>query len=266
MFNVEVGTDKAVEGYRDANSADPELVRYRDAPGERIVTLTVPDGVNLVEAFRTVVGALQLHIAEGERPVWVESSSAGLTTLLAEHFEIENNERPANWGEVEPEPKGGTVPPGALTTMVVMAMAMLVMALFRMELRTDAGRDYQARVMGDTASTGTGAYASGSYIGLTANATAASAASTTLTAEITTGTLARAQATYAHTNGTATYTLTKTFTSDQTVVVAKLGVFNSVGPGGAATTSNTIIFETLLNATATMVTGDQLQVTETVTM
>lgn len=265
MFNVEVGTNRAVEGYRDEKSSDPELVRYREAPGDRTVTLTVPDGVGLVEAFKTVVGALQLHIAAGEGPVWVESSSTGLTTLLAEHFEIKNNERPENWG-VEPRRANPSTLPGAVATMIFMTLSMVVLALFRMELRTNAGRDFLARVMGDTASNGTGAYASGCFIGVTADATAASAASTVLTGEITTGTLSRAQATYAHTNGTSTYTLTKTFTSDQSVTLAKAGVFNNVGPGGAASSSNTLVFETLLTATAPMSSGDQVQITSTVTL
>lgn len=128
-------------------------------------------------------------------------------------------------------------------------------------MRTNAGADFQARVMGDGAAVGagTGAMRPADFIGLTADATAPAAASTALTGEITTGTLARAQATYAHTNGTNTYTLTKTFTSDQSVTVAKIGVFNA-GTGG------TLVFETLLNATATLVSGDQLQITETVTL
>lgn len=125
-------------------------------------------------------------------------------------------------------------------------------------LRTDAGRDFQARVMGDTASTGTGVYAPAVFIALTANSTAPAAASTTLTGELVGG-LARGSAVYAHTNGTATYTLTKTFTSDQTVIVAKIGVFN-------AATGGTLVFETSLNATASLVSGDQLQITETVTL
>ena len=114
-------------------------------------------------------------------------------------------------------------------------------------MRTNAGADFQARVMADTASTGTGVYAAANYIGLTANATAPAAGNTTLTGEIASGTLNRAQATYAHTNGTNTYTLTKTFTSDQSVTIAKIGVFNAATAG-------------------TMVSGDQLQITETVTL
>ena len=120
-------------------------------------------------------------------------------------------------------------------------------------LRTNAGRDFQSAQMGGTPG------AAANYIGVTANATAPAAGSTTLTGEIASGTLNRALATYAHTAGTATYTLTKTFTSDQTVTIAKIGVFNAASGG-------TLVFETLLNATASLVSGDQLQITETVTL
>lgn len=107
--------------------------------------------------------------------------------------------------------------------------------------------------------------ASSNYIALTANSSAAVATDTTLTAEITTagGGLIRAQATYAHTTGTNTTTLTKTFTANGSdslpVTVAKVGVFN-------ASTSGTMTFETLMNATATYnVSGDSVALTETVT-
>ncbi len=126
-------------------------------------------------------------------------------------------------------------------------------------MRTNAGRDWQSRVMADTSSNGTGQYAPANYIGVSANNAAPSAASTTLTGEIVSGSLIRAQAAYAHTNGTASYTLTKTFTSDQSITLAKIGVFTA--PSGG-----TIVFETLLNSVAVMVSGDQLQITETVTL
>jgi hypothetical protein len=73
----------------------------------------------------------------------------------------------------------------------------------------------------------------------------------------------RAQATYAHTAGTNTSTLTKTFTANASdalpVTVAKIGVFN-------ASSAGTMGYETLLNATATLtVAGDNVAITETVT-
>jgi hypothetical protein len=128
-------------------------------------------------------------------------------------------------------------------------------------LLTNGGRD-----LIHAASFGTSAQpAAANYIALTANATAPAATDTTLTAEIATGGggLIRAQATYAHTAGTNTTTLTKTFTANGSdalpVTVAKIGIFN-------AATVGTMTFETLLNATATLsAVGDNVTITETIT-
>ncbi len=124
-------------------------------------------------------------------------------------------------------------------------------------MRTTSGRDWQARVMGDTGSDATGTYAPANYIGLTANSTAPSSGNASLSGEITTGTLARAQATYAHTDGTDSYTLSKTFVSDQAVTVAKIGIFNA--PSGG-----TMSFVSLLDTPAVMVSGDQLSIVSTI--
>lgn len=104
------------------------------------------------------------------------------------------------------------------------------------------------------------------YIGLTANSTAPAATDTTLTGQITTagGGLVAAQATYAHTAGTATATLSKTFTANGSdtlpVTIAKVGVRNASGTGGTLGT------ETLLSSTATLsASGDALTVTMTFT-
>lgn len=127
-------------------------------------------------------------------------------------------------------------------------------------MRTNAGADHQASVMANTSAPP----ATANYIALTANATAPSATDTTLTAEIVTagGGLLRAQATYAHTTGTTSYTLTKTFTANGSdslpVTIAKIGVFN-------ASSSGTLVFETLLGTTATLsASGDAVTITETV--
>lgn len=107
--------------------------------------------------------------------------------------------------------------------------------------------------------------AAGNYMALTANSTAAAATDTSLTGEITTagGGLVRAQATWAHTAGTNTTTLTKTFTANGSdslpVTVAKIGIFN-------ASSSGTMCFETALSSSATLsVSGDNVTVTETIT-
>jgi len=126
-------------------------------------------------------------------------------------------------------------------------------------VRTNAGRDHQARVMGDHSSDGSGNYASACWIGLTANSASPGATDTTLTGEITGGTLARAKGIFAHTNGAATYTVTKSFTSDQTVTVAKVGVFNAASGG-------TLCFETLLSSSVNLRSGDTVQITQTITI
>ena len=128
---------------------------------------------------------------------------------------------------------------------------------------TNAGRDMIAGAIGDSSGSRP---APAEYIGLTANSTSPSASSTSLTGEITTsgGGLVRAKALYAHTNGQSTYTLTKTFTANGSdslpVTVAKIGVFN-------ASSGGTLVFETLLSATATLSSsGDAVAITETVTL
>ncbi len=129
-------------------------------------------------------------------------------------------------------------------------------------MRTQGGTDFQAAQMAGSAS----ATAVAKWMGLTANSAAPAAGDTTLTGEIATagGGLVRAAGAYAHTAGTNTYTVTNTFTANGSdalpVTVAKIGVFTAASAG-------TLVFETLLSATATLsASGDQLTVTQTVTL
>lgn len=159
----------------------------------------------------------------GNSPAWVTSSDPELQAALAEHFDC----------------------PAGEPTMLL----------------TNGGRDaLHAQHLGTSAQP-----AAFNYMALTASATAPAATDTTLTGEITTagGGLVRAQATYAHTTGTNTTTLTKTFTANGSdtlpVTLAQIGVLN-------ASSSGTLGYHTALNATATLnVSGDNLTVTETVT-
>jgi len=101
------------------------------------------------------------------------------------------------------------------------------------------------------------------FIALTENATAPAAGDTALTGEITTGGCARALGTYAHTDNAATYTLTKSFSVTATFpAIAKAGLFTA----GTLTAGGVMVFETLLNANASVVSGDTLSVTWTVTL
>lgn len=104
------------------------------------------------------------------------------------------------------------------------------------------------------------------FMGLTANASAVGSGDTTLPGEITTagGGLIRKQATLAHSAGGATGTLVGVFTANGSdslpVTVAKMGV----GPSLLSAANQ--LFQTLLNATATItISGDQVTVTDTVT-
>ena len=100
------------------------------------------------------------------------------------------------------------------------------------------------------------------YMALTENASAASASSTALTGEITTGGCGRALATYAHTLGTATVTLTKSFSVTATFpAIHKIGLFQF-----STASSSVIGFEVVLNADANVVSGDTLQVQWTLTI
>jgi hypothetical protein len=104
--------------------------------------------------------------------------------------------------------------------------------------------------------------ASARYIALTENAGAANAADTALTGELTTGGCGRALGTYAHTLGAATLTLTKSFSVTSTFpAIHKAGLFQI-----STASSSLLSFETVLNADASVVNGDTLQVTWTITI
>lgn len=128
---------------------------------------------------------------------------------------------------------------------------------------TNAGRDFVAKQIAGAAS----ATAVAKFVGITANATAPAAGDTTLTSEITTagGGLIRQTGIYAHTNGTATFTITSTFTANGSdalpVTIAKRGIFDQLAVGG------TLVYEVLVTPTATLsAVNDSLVLTDTVTI
>lgn len=101
------------------------------------------------------------------------------------------------------------------------------------------------------------------YMALTENAGAAAAGDTALTGELTTGGCGRALATYAHTPAAATYTMAKTFTVTATFpAIHKMGMFSASNP----TAAGVAIFVAVLNADASVISGDSLAVTQTVTL
>lgn len=101
------------------------------------------------------------------------------------------------------------------------------------------------------------------FMALTTDSGAASASDTVLASEITTNGAARALATYAHTFGQATLTLQKAFSITGTLTaIHKGGLFTCLSSAGA----DPMVYETVLNADATVVNGDTLTVTWTGTL
>jgi hypothetical protein len=99
-------------------------------------------------------------------------------------------------------------------------------------LRTNAGGDWQASVMGNTSAPP----ATCNYIALSNDATAPSTSDTSVASEITTNGLARAQTNYNHTIGMASYTEQKIFSATGTQASQKAGLLN-------ASSSGTLCFE-----------------------
>jgi len=112
---------------------------------------------------------------------------------------------------------------------------------------------------------GAGGISSVRFMALTTDSGAASASNTALTSEILVGAgngAHRQLATYAHTMGAATSTLQKAFTiTGSLTAIHRMGLF-------CHNTANTgpLVFETVLNADATVVSGDTLTVTDTITV
>lgn len=105
-------------------------------------------------------------------------------------------------------------------------------------------------------------YGPARFVALTENAGAPAVTDTALTGEITTGGCARTLGTYAHTAGALTYTLQKTFAVSATFpAIHKAGIFTA----STLTAVGLMVFETVLNADASVVSGDSLQLTWTVT-
>lgn len=121
--------------------------------------------------------------------------------------------------------------------------------------KTQAGNDFQARVMGDPSSNGTGLYASACFIALSETNTATTGAETTLVGELTGFGFQRKTvgAGYSHTAGAASYVLSTTFTSTDatTRTIATDGVFNAISAG-------TLVFRSQVPSPPVLVSGDQI--------
>jgi hypothetical protein len=260
-----------------------------EGPNTVSVTRYVPaDDMGLIEAAATAINVYGTDHSEGP-PEWLYcEADPGLASAIADHFRRQGQD--VQLGIPDPWENKRTLHAAGLR-MILEAQGRLdelerppmgggsagldwlwdeqaidgpwdAWARFRdARLRTNAGADFQSRVMADTASTGTGSYAAANYMALSTDATAPALADTTLTGELVGSGLQRQQAAYAHTAGATTYTLTKTFTSSDGTArtINKIGIFNAASTG-------TLVFETAVPSPPVLVSGDSLTNTETVTM
>lgn len=100
------------------------------------------------------------------------------------------------------------------------------------------------------------------WIGLSSDATSPTSADTTLTSELTTNGFARAVGTYAHTAAASTYTLQKTFTASGTATINTQALFS----GATSTSGGVMPFKAAVTSPPTLVSGDTLTVTATITI
>jgi len=123
-------------------------------------------------------------------------------------------------------------------------------------LRTNAGADWQASVMGNTAAPP----ATCNYIGVSSDTTSPALTDTTLAGEIASNGLQRAQGVYGHSTGNSIYSVAKTFTaSGSFTAVQKAALFN-------ASSAGTMCFEATFSPAANLSSGDTLSITWTVSL
>lgn len=207
----------------------PVITRTHDPRTSNVTTIEVPEHLSPDAAVVDVEHAWGFH--SSQPPSYVEGDDEALVAALRAHFGV-----------------------GGMTAVEAYRAQTM--------LKTNGGVDFIAAQLSGSAS----ASAVAKWMALTANSTAESASDTTLASEITTGGggLVRVASTYAHTGGTATYTLTNTFTANGSdslpVTLAKIGVFT-------ASSSGTMVYEKLLGTTVTLsVSGDNVTITYTLTI
>lgn len=257
--------DRDVDSY-DANTVR-DLIAENRAPveldsvgGQSITQISIPDGTKVSQALALVIQGWSSQSTEP--PAWAEADDPALTAILAAEFGCDTK-APADWMH----DKKGNAPwrafPG-LTALATLASVFMLVALVlatRMQLRTNAGRDFQSNVMGGgaLANAGTLAMRPADYLALTTNAAAPALGDTTLNSELSGGGLGRTQAAYAHTASSTSYTLIYEWTSaDGTArTINKMGVFNAASVG-------IMVFSSLVPSPPTLVAGDRLQITSTI--
>lgn len=256
-----IGNHDAVEAAQDRfGGENPTAIEGKT---RTVVVAHADDAENVRQVFSDITGSggvWDYHAAEGAAPKWVASDNEALAAMLSGWYQVKT--RP-------PKPEGerkdwagshfaqSVLGSQLVVTMLALGILLGLSRLASLNLRTTAGLDWQAGIMGNATA------AAANFMALSATS-GESAAHTALAGEITTasGGLIRAGATYAHTGGASTYTLTHTFTANGSdalpVTVKQVGVLNASSVG-------TLAFEKIITDTLFAASGDAATVTYTVT-
>lgn len=263
MSTIYLGNTAAVQ-YKpsapDDDGQNPERLGVMD--GATVTTIRTSPDSSRTQTLSEVLRIWDIH--SDAPPAWIECDDPILVALLLEEWGDIPTMAPEDVEATHYSPDGPAGDGARSTWPVIVAFLIAFhLVLFRMalHLRTNAGRDHQSAVVFDTASNGTGTYASTRYIGVTEDATAPAAGDTALTSELAVEGFTRATATYAHTAGTATVTLTKTFTMSggTSRTIRHAGLFN-------ATSGGTMGYKTAVPSAPTLVSGDSVAITWTFTL
>jgi hypothetical protein len=254
------------ENWNDAEEAKLALGTDNDSVLVQIRDFLTDVDDSLKIGILEIADLWQYHAVAGDLPEWVESDDQALAQAVSQWFSIRGHDcqvgRPDGWDDSMSVSVSQNLPPmGGGSIEWDHYVDLYDEGHREHQLLVNAGRDALHKQHLDTAA----APAQFNYMCLSASAVAANASNTTLPGEIVTagGGLLRAQAAFAHTNGTNTSTLTKTFTANGSdslpVTIAKIGVLNAVSVG-------TLGYETLLGTTAVLsLSGDNIAVTHTIT-
>ncbi len=255
---VLIGNSHAIE----AVSGRDGSMQFRSAAGDRITEFRFPDDATLSEVVTSVVSGLRHHMAGGATPEWIFSGNTQVDHEIGRRFGFDPEkeparfQRPMGWGRKVMSPAIE-----AATAVMAVQASLLLLLLVSLHIKTTAGIDLICRMLGDPNSSGSGLYAPAVYMAVTSDGSPSSISDTALLGEIEDpeSTLSRAQAAYAHTNGTSSYTLTKTFVSDRTISLQRYGIFNA--PAGG-----TLAFVGDIDPQADLDSGDPITITHTVTL
>lgn len=92
---LELGVTDAVE--RRVN--EDGTVVFVPVPGERVTTFRIPDGVGLADRVSIIIAGLTHTLNPVKKPHWVDSQDLMLKASIEEHFGLNDNPRPSNWGD-----------------------------------------------------------------------------------------------------------------------------------------------------------------------